>query len=215
MFRKLIFSSVLLFSIFSGTAQEVINIQQRLDSIWKSDQEIRFELIKLQQQGKMNSDEFKNLVKQMKEQDSVNLEKVTSILENGWPDGLNMQGNQTLFLVIQHADLATQKEYLPVIENAVNENKTQPSNLALLKDRVALREGKKQIYGSQVFIDSNTGNKYVEPIQNPEKVDSLRAEVGLPSMDVYLNQAFQMKWSLEKYYEDVNELKKVKENRSE
>ena len=215
MIKKFIFSSVLLFNIFSGIAQETSeNIQQRLDTIWKSDQEIRFELIKLQQEGKMNSDEFRTLVKTMKKQDSANLDKVVSILENGWPDGLTMQGNQTLFLVIQHADLATQKEFLPVIEQAVNENKTLPGNLALLRDRIALREGKKQIYGSQVFIDSKTGKKYVEPIQNPEEVDSLRSEMGLPSMEVYLNQGFQMDWSLDKYYEDIKELKKVKENRS-
>ena len=107
----------------------------------------------------MNSGEAKELVQQMKTQASVNLEKVESILQNGWPDDLNMQGNQTIFLVIQHANLQTQKEYLPVIEKAVQDNKTFPANLALLKDRMALREGKKQIYGSQIFIDSNTGKK--------------------------------------------------------
>lgn len=190
------------------------NIQTTLDSIWKTDQETRFELIKLQQEGKMKSEEFKHLLQKMKKADSLNLSKVQSLLDNGWPDNLNFQGNQTIFLVIQHADLETQKQYLPAIENAVKENKSLPSNLALLKDRIALREGNKQIYGSQVFIDSNTGAKYVQPLENPEKVDSLRAEVGLPTMQIYLAQSFQMEWSLEQYYEDLPTIEKLRQERS-
>lgn len=189
------------------------NIEAALDSIWKTDQEVRFKLIQLQQSGKMNTEEFKELVLQMKKQDSLNLIRVKSILDNDWPEDLSMQGNQTLFLVIQHADLKTQQKYLPIIEKAVNENKTLPSNLALLKDRIALREGKKQIYGSQVYIDSKTGEKYVQPLQNPEKVDSLRSKVGLPPMQIYLKQSFQMDWELEKYYEDLPKVVKLLNNK--
>ncbi|MCB7482270.1 DUF6624 domain-containing protein [Christiangramia sediminis] len=216
MFKRVCILSILLFSINSMLAQSSTSdtIETTLNSIWKSDQEIRFELIKLQQEGKMKSDEFQLLVEKMKKQDSLNLIQVKSILDNGWPDNLNMQANQTIFLVIQHADLQTQKQYLPIIKNAVEENKTLPSNLALLKDRINLREGKEQIYGSQVFIDSQSGKKYVQPLQNPEKIDSLRAEVGLPPMQVYLKQSFQMDWSLETYYHDLPEIKKLIEEKS-
>jgi len=216
MFKRIYILSILLFSINSLLAQSSTSdtIETTLNSIWKSDQEIRFELIKLQQEGKMKSDEFQLLVEKMKKQDSLNLIQVKSILDNGWPDNLNLQANQTIFLVIQHADLRTQKQYLPIIKNAVKENKTLPSNLALLKDRINLREGKEQIYGSQVFIDSQSGKKYVQPLQNPEKIDSLRAEVGLPPMQVYLKQSFQMDWSLETYYQDLPEIKKLIEEKS-
>ena len=216
MFKKLFVICFIFIGLFQSFAQnsEATPIQQKLDSIWKSDQEIRFELIRLQQEGKTNSEEFKDLIINMKKQDSLNLIEVKSILDNGWPENLTIQGNQTLFLVIQHSDLETQKKYLPAIEQAVAENKTLPSNLALLKDRIALREGDKQIYGSQVFIDSKTGKKYVEPIKNPEKVDSLRADVGLPPMKVYLIQSFQMNWDLEQYYENLPQLKKLKEEKS-
>ncbi|WP_295179802.1 DUF6624 domain-containing protein [uncultured Christiangramia sp.] len=213
MIKIIVSLAMLLASSIVTSQNQPQNIQTQLDSIWKTDQDIRFELIKLQQEGKMNSDETKELVQQMKTQDSVNLEKVESILQNGWPDDLNMQGNQTIFLVIQHADLQTQKEYYAVIEKAVQDNKTFPANLALLKDRMALREGKKQIYGSQIFIDSNTGKKYVQPLQNPEGVDKLRAEVGLPSMETYLQQSFQMDWNLKEYYKNLPEIEKLLEER--
>ena len=213
MIKIIVSLAMLLASSIATSQNQPQSIQTQLDSIWKTDQDIRFELIKLQQEGKMNSDETKELVQQMKTQDSVNLEKVESILQNGWPDDLNMQGNQTIFLVIQHADLQTQKEYYAVIEKAVQDNKTFPANLALLKDRMALREGKKQIYGSQIFIDSNTGKKYVQPLQNPEGVDKLRAEVGLPSMETYLQQSFQMDWNLKEYYKNLPEIEKLLEER--
>ncbi|TQI71297.1 hypothetical protein JM79_2225 [Gramella sp. Hel_I_59] len=211
---KIIISLAMLVASSIATSQnQPQNFQSQLDSIWKTDQDIRFGLIKLQQEGKMNSDEMKDLIQQMKKQDSINLYQVENILQDGWPDDLNMQGNQTIFLVIQHGDLQTQKEYLPVIEEAVQDNKTFPANLALLKDRKALREGKKQIYGSQIFIDSNTGKKYVQPLQIPEEVDKLRAEFGLPSMETYLQQSFQMDWNLEEYYENLPEIEKLLEER--
>lgn len=215
MIKKLFVLTLFILSSQINYSQDKIseNIQAALDSVWKTDQEVRFKLIQLQQSGKMNTEEFKELVLKMKKQDSLNLIQVKSILDKGWPNDLNMQGNQTLFLVIQHADLETQKRYLPTIEKAVNENKTLPSNLALLQDRIALREGKKQIYGSQVYIDSKTGEKYVQPLQNPEKVDSLRSKVGLPPMQIYLQQSFQMNWDLEKYYEDLPKVVKLINNK--
>lgn len=205
-------SSVILVSllfIFQSVFAQNQQISAELDSIWKTDQGIRMELIQLQQQGKTNTSEFKELISEMKTQDSINQKKVIEILQNGWPENLNLQQNQTIFLVIQHADVDTQKKYLPIIESAVKNGKTLASNLALLKDRIALREGGKQIYGSQVWYDAKTGKNYVQPIENPEKVDSLRAEVGLPDMKTYLQQAFQMDWSLEQYYKDLPKLKEL------
>ena len=205
-------SSVILVSllfIFQSVFAQNQQISADLDAIWKTDQGIRMELIQLQQQGKTNTSEFKELISEMKTQDSINQKKVIEILQNGWPENLNLQQNQTIFLVIQHADVDTQKKYLPIIESAVKNGKTLASNLALLKDRIALREGGKQIYGSQVWYDAKTGKNYVQPIENPEKVDSLRAEVGLPDMKTYLRQAFQMDWSLEQYYKDLPKLKEL------
>lgn len=217
MFKRVCILSTLIFSINFMLAQSSTSdtIETTLNSIWKGDQEIRFELIQLQKEGKMKSDEFRLLIEKMKKQDSLNLIQVKSILDNnGWPDNLNMQANQTIFLVIQHADLKTQKQYLPVIKKAVEENKTLPSNLALLKDRINLREGKEQVYGSQVFIDSQSGKKYVQPLQDPENIDSLRAEVGLPTMQHYLKQSFQMDWDLETYYQDLPAIKKLIKEKS-
>jgi hypothetical protein len=40
-------------------------------------------------------------------------------------------------------------------ENAVNENKADPKNLAYLTDRIAVFEGEPQLYGTQFDWDEN------------------------------------------------------------
>ncbi|PZP40871.1 MAG: hypothetical protein DI598_18930 [Pseudopedobacter saltans] len=121
----------------------------------------------------------------------------------GWlgADKIGKKGNQTLFLVIQHSDKATQEKYLPMMREAVKEGKAQPDNLALLEDRVALKQGKPQIYGSQVGSDS-TGKYFVFPLLDPENVDKRRAEVGLPPLSDYLSY-WQATWDIADYKKNL------------
>ena len=44
---------------------------------------------------------------------------------------------------------------MKLLEVAVSENKADPKNLAYLTDRVALFEGKPQLYGTQFDWDEN------------------------------------------------------------
>jgi hypothetical protein len=106
----------------------------------------------------------------------------------------------TLFLVIQHSPIEIQQKYLPMMREAVKNNNAQPSSLALLEDRVALRTGKRQIYGSQINRNQETGEFYVSPIENPEKVDERRAEVGLGNLQEYISN-WNIIWDVEKHKE--------------
>jgi hypothetical protein len=94
------------------------------------------------------------------------------------------QGNQTIFLVIQHADLATQEKYLPLMAQSVAEGESSPSALALLQDRILMRQGKKQIYGSQVVFNAQ-GTKEFYPIEDEAHVNARREKVGLEPIEVY------------------------------
>lgn len=161
---------------------------------------------------------MKEIAEKMKAQDSSNLVYVSELLEkNGWPDTheISFNGNQALFLVIQHADLATQKKFLPIVEKAAKEGKTLPSNLAILKDRIGIRENGEQLYGSQIWTDPKTQIKYVDVLVDPDNVDSRREAVGLPTMAVYLKQFFQMDWNVEDYKNNIlPKLKMLKKNSS-
>jgi hypothetical protein len=173
----------------------------RLDSIEKEDQEGRMQMDAIAKKYGWESKESQALWKSIREKDSINLIKVTAILdEYGWlgPDVVGQEGNTTLFLVIQHSDQKTQEKYLPMMREAVANNKARASSLALLEDRVALGQGKKQIYGSQIARDPKTNEHYVLPLEDPDNVDMRRAQVGLQPLSEYVSH-WQIKWDVEAY----------------
>lgn len=200
----------------NGQKLNTDSLKTVLDNVWETDQGNRFKLIDLLQSGKTESEEYKKLLISIKNADTINLMIVTTLIDKyGWlgSEDVGFNGNQALFTVIQHADLVTQEKYFPIIQKAAKQGKTPPGNLAILEDRIALRKGGKQIYGSQIWIDSKTGKKYIQPIEDPENVDKKRLEVGLPTMNEYLQQFFQMNWNIEEYRKNlpiVEELLKAK-----
>jgi hypothetical protein len=164
-------------------------LASRLDSIHVEDQKYRLMIEDIEKKYGWESAEMKNLWKVMRGKDSVNLIKVTAILDKyGWlgPDVVGQQGSGTLFLVIQHSDQKTQEKYLPMMREAVKNGKAYAGNLALLEDRVALGQGKKQIYGSQIHRDPETGKYFVAPIEDEINVNKRRAAVGLEPLEDYV-----------------------------
>jgi|SRR5450432_555962 hypothetical protein len=99
--------------------------------------------------------------------------------------------------------IKTQEKYLPLMRNAVKNGKAKARNLALLEDRVALREGKKQIYGTQVIQKVKTNEYFVLPLDDPYNVDLKRAEAGLQPLSVYLEDNFKTKWDIAQYLKDL------------
>ena len=135
----------------------------------------------------------------MRQSDSINQIKVTEILDrHGWlgPDVVGHRGNQALFLVIQHADLEMQIKYLPMLKEAVREGKAHASQLALLEDRVSLKQEGLQIYGSQILTHPDSGDHYVAPIKDPNLVNIRRAEVGLGTIEDYVKR-WGIEWNLD------------------
>ena len=179
-----------------------------LDSIYFEDQTYRQQIEGIEKKYGWESKEMKAHWKIINEKDSINLIKVKAILDKyGWlgADVVGGQGNSTLFLVIQHSDQATQEKYLPMMREAVKNGKAQGSSLALLEDRVALGQGKRQIYGSQIGRDPETQIYYVSPLEDPDNVDKRRAEVGLGPLSEYVSH-WQIKWDVEQYKKDLPKL---------
>ena len=85
-----------------------------------------------------------------------------------------------------------------MMREAVKEGNARGSSLALLEDRVALRQGERQIYGSQIGRDQETGEYFVSPLIDPENVDKRRAEVGLGTISEYV-AIWDMTWDVEKH----------------
>jgi hypothetical protein len=186
----------------AGTSVENYGqIRNQLDSIYNSDQKYRKNIQDFIQNNESNPKKIDSVLQEMSFQDQINFKKVEKILDTyGWigSQEIGEKANSALFLVIQHADLPVQEKYLPILKNAVKNNKALPADLALLEDRIAIGSGKKQIYGSQVGKDSITKKFYLLPLDDPENVDSRRLSVGLPILSEYL-QGFGIKWDLKEY----------------
>lgn len=179
---------------------DLVNI---LNTVYDSDQGLRLQIGEITQEFGNDSEEMKAHWDLIREADSINELKVIKILkERGWlgPKVITDKGNLTLFLVIQHAALATQEKYLPMMREAVVLGNANGANLALLEDRIAMRNGKQQVYGSQIRRDPETNKYYVYPVIEPEKVNERRAEVGLGAIETYVFQ-WEIEWDVEQHLE--------------
>jgi hypothetical protein len=166
-------------------------LARQLDSIYVEDQKYRLMMDNIEKQHGFKSKEMQDLWKVIMKKDSSNLVVITAVLDKyGWlgPDFVGDQGASTLFLVIQHSDTKTQVKYLPMMREAVKNGNARSENLALLEDRVALAQGKKQIYGSQIQQDPNTGKYFVAPIEDEPNVNKRRASVGLGPLEDYVRR---------------------------
>ncbi|WP_447637365.1 DUF6624 domain-containing protein [Flavobacterium microcysteis] len=185
-------------------------LQTELLAIYNDDQTIRQHYMTALKEFGNQSKQADSIAKIMGYKDSINLIKVKDILDKkGWvgPNKVGAQANMTLFLVIQHSDLETQQKYLPMMREAVKNKNAQASALALLEDRVALGEGKKQTYGSQVGYDNKTQKNYVLPLEDPDNVDKRRQEVGLGPISEYV-KTWNIVWNVEEYKKMLSDIEK-------
>ncbi len=185
-------------------------VKHELEEIIKTDQGIRTEYIAARKKHGFKSRQTDSLGKLMMHHDSINIAKVSRILDRyGWlsKDKVGDAGNQTLFLVVQHADLKTQQKYLPLMRKAVKKGHARASSLALLEDRVALAEGRHQIYGSQISAGATPEETYVRPLADPDHVDERRASVGLAPLAGYVKE-WNITWDPEAYKKQLPAIEK-------
>lgn len=116
------------------------------------------------------------------------------IEEHAWP-GKSMvgaDGAQAAFFLVQHAatDPAFQRRCLELLTSAVERDEASAAHMAYLTDRVLVRSGKPQRYGTQ-FRKVHWQLKPL-PIEYESNVDARRKEVGLPPLAEYVKQMREM-----------------------
>ena len=114
--------------------------------------------------------------------DSLNQVEIRQILkEHGFPKKTEVGTSacEAAWIIIQHAPLDVQKEYLPMLERAATEGNIQAALVAALHDRIDVREGRPQKYGTQ------RNHNGICPLLNKKMVNQWRKEVGLPPLDEY------------------------------
>ena len=117
------------------------------------------------------------LARRAMDTDSTNLQLVSRILsETGYPRKSKVGDFATLtvWMIIQHSDLGRIKQFLPQLEEAARRGDLAPAYLAATKDRIDIREGRPQKYGTQFNC----------PLQDSLRVNEWRQEVGLPPIEI-------------------------------
>jgi hypothetical protein len=185
----------------TGETDQYKCVIAQLDSIYSFDQKFREESQKIGEKFGNDSKEYQASWDSIHKYDSINVIKVSRIIEtHGWLgiSDIGEKANKTIWLVIQHAPLEKMLEYLPLLKESARNEETPADMMALTEDRILMYKGKPQIYGSQLSWNMKTNEYFVYPIENPDSVDIRRAKVGLDPMSEYV-KIFDLKWDLEEH----------------
>ncbi|MCC8018636.1 MAG: hypothetical protein LIO85_02525 [Rikenellaceae bacterium] len=154
----------------------------------------------------------------MHEVDAESAAEVCAILDlYGWlgPDEIGEEANETLFLAVQHVgDADIQQKYLPMLAEAAADGRAEWWHFAFLTDRTLMNRGLKQIYGTQKILSRQPGKSYIVPLEHPERVDELRASVGLDPLAEELAD-YGMEWDLGEYLRNLPDIERMYRERYE
>jgi hypothetical protein len=106
----------------------------------------------------------------------------------GWPTTAQVgrEAVEAAFLIVQHAvhDTAFMRAMLPAIEQAHRRGDLNGGAVATLTDRIQVKAGHDQIYGTQLSLKG--GRWVLDPIADSAAVDARRKRMGLPPLAEYL-----------------------------
>jgi hypothetical protein len=126
------------------------------------------------------------LVKISQEIDVPHTNRMKSIIaQHGWP-GKSLVGQDGAFaawLLVQHAthDVKFMEDCLVLMTAAAEKGEASRKDLALLIDRVRVRQHKPQLYGTQYKAEPD-GGWVPEPIEDEEHIETRRKSMGLSTL---------------------------------
>jgi hypothetical protein len=126
-------------------------------------------------------------IARMQEVDARHTARMKQILAtHRWPGRslVGEDGAHAAWLLVQHSDDQFMAYCLPLMEQAVLTGEASRRDYVYLLDRVRMKQGKPQVYGTQ-FISGADGMPVLYPIEDAEHVDERRRAIGLPSMAEY------------------------------
>jgi len=164
------------------SASVLAEARQELESRGKEDQRVRegFGV-----GGQVDSAQ----VAAMMHADSANTTWLKGYVQRwGWPT-VTQVGNEAVncaFLIVQHAvhDTAFMRAMLPAIQESYQRGDLDGGAVAMLTDRVEVKAGRPQIYGTQLSLKD--GKWVLDPLADSAGVDARRRKMGLPPLAEYL-----------------------------
>ena len=148
--------------------------------------ELKIADLKLRDELVRSGQLFEGYNEEMESLHNKNAEALNEIIEQiGYPtiSKIGAEANEAAWLVIQHSIGKPEfmKKCAALLEKAVTDEQADAKHLAYLTDRIAVLEGKPQLYGTQFDWDAN-GELSASPLDDFEKVNQRRKTLGLNSL---------------------------------
>lgn len=135
-----------------------------------------------------------SIYKEWAQVDAKNEARLQEIVKTkGWPTAplVGPKGVEAAWLMVQHASAPFLKRCLPDMKAAAVRGELDGGVVALSIDRDLMRDGKKQLYGSQ--FDKNSKGEWVPyPIEDEAHVDERRAALGMEPLAQYKANLIRM-----------------------
>ncbi len=152
------------------------SLQEQLMSMQAADLALRAQLL---QAGVL----FDGYHPEMQKLHQANAEALMAILdEHGWPtpDLVGTEGTSAAWMIMQHAigNPPLLRKSMQMIEHLGDASGVTALDKARTMDRIRYFEGKKQLYGTNFDWDEQ-GLLSPTPIEEADKVDQRRAQIGL------------------------------------
>lgn len=166
--------------------QHLVDIDQLMRKCWISGSQ------QLEPQAKqVLTQAFVKDIQRLDHQSQRTLQKI--IQKHGWPT-LTRFGDiasQNAWLLAQHADQspAFQKTVLDLMLPLLAQKEVSPKHYAYLYDRVAINTQQKQRFGTQGRCTEKGWQAF--PLELPQKLSTLRKEVGLEPFETYQKKVNQ------------------------
>jgi hypothetical protein len=124
----------------------------------------------------------------IQEKNQAEFEKIVNA--KGWPkvSDVGREAFMSAYLVAMHINDESQKKYLPMIKNSCQENELPWIRYALIYDRCCFNEKIPQKYGTHTIYNEQTNTQELYPLEDDEKVDDWRKEMGLEPLSEYLSK---------------------------
>jgi hypothetical protein len=156
---------------------------KRTNTWFARDQALRSAL--LQGPG-LNNEALERVQAQMLRQDRELESELDELVERcGWPTTTEFgdKAPQYAAMIVQHAvDLDYQLKYLSLVKAAAESGELAKRHWATLEDRVRMRQGRPQLYGTQLTMVNDELAMWA--IEDEEHLDERRAEVGMVPVQI-------------------------------
>lgn len=162
-----------------------------------TNEKLRAELLEMRQRDQAARDgcikgdadeQIKCLISTAEKVDTPNVKRISEVIySTGFPTAreVGVDGVKAFFLILQHSDsVELRLKCKKGIERAFKEKVLSVSEYTSFVDRLLVKQGKPQIYGSN--FESKDGKLVMSKTKDIKNLDKRRKAIGLPPIDEYV-----------------------------